>query len=330
MTNQKQTVLSDFNTYNVDDVIFDSVKENQIEEKGINGEKGQTIRFHKVYMQTKNPDGTVGDLIISTPKCFSFGVSKNMLSGSVKGYTLPLCLYSRDGATDEEKHFVQVFESIVDKCIDHVLDIKDEVDKFDLERRDLVKTKGGLNPLYYKRERYTDENGRTKLRVVPGTGPTLYAKLMYSAKTESIATKFYHAYETDEHGEEKELDPMNLISSETEKKYCYAQAALKFESIFIGSNDTICLQVKVQEAVIEPSSLGPKRLLKSSFTRPPVEKRVQMDNSMSSDSDQILVAPTTTKQASPDDDDKNSLVDEPVVTPRPVLRKKRIVKKANE
>ena len=42
-------------------------------------------------------------------------------------------------------------------------------------------------------------------------------------------------------------------------KYCFTTAAIKIESIFIGSK--ISLQVKLYEAVIEPQSSGMKRLL---------------------------------------------------------------------
>jgi len=63
-------------------------------------------------------------------------------------------------------------------------------------------------------------------------------------------------------------------------KYCYTQAAIKIESIFIGSR--ISLQVKLYEAVVEPTSTGMKRLLgrpkahskvlehKSNMSAPPV------------------------------------------------------------
>ena len=42
-------------------------------------------------------------------------------------------------------------------------------------------------------------------------------------------------------------------------KYCYTKAAVKIESIFIGSK--ISLQVKLYEAVIEPTAAGMRRLL---------------------------------------------------------------------
>jgi len=51
------------------------------------------------------------------------------------------------------------------------------------------------------------------------------------------------------------LDPLDLIG-----KYCFATAAVKIESIFIGNK--ISLQVKIYEADVEPQQSGTKRLIK--------------------------------------------------------------------
>ncbi len=39
---------------------------------------GSSFTYKRINISTKNPDGTVGDLIIPTERCFSFGVSANM------------------------------------------------------------------------------------------------------------------------------------------------------------------------------------------------------------------------------------------------------------
>ena len=89
--------------------------------------------------------------------------------------------------------------------------------------------------------------GKTVLRRIPGRGPTLYAKLIYYKKQDKFLTQFY-----DLDGESVEADTLM-------GKHCYAKSAVKIESIFIGSR--ISLQVKLYEAMVEPSKMGMKRLL---------------------------------------------------------------------
>jgi hypothetical protein len=65
-------------------------------------------------------------------------------------------------------------------------------------------------------------------------------------------------------------------------KYCYTNAAVKIESIFIGSR--ISLQVKLYEAVVEPSASGMKRLL----ARPKANSKVlEHQNNMISSSNNL-------------------------------------------
>ena len=224
------TTLTSASGYNVKNIIFSKPEVGNI--------PGGNLTFKRIRIGTKNPDGTTGDLILSTSELFSFGIQENtdMATGAVNGHVMPLCLWSKGGATDEEKEWTTTFDKIVDKCRDHVLGVKDEIEKYDLDESDLKK----LNPLYWKRE---------KGKIVEGMGPTLYAKLIESKKTSSILTAFSDS-ETDE-----DIDALSL-----KKQYCYVTAAIKIESIFIGNK--ISLQVKLYEGVIRKLSSGPKRLLR--------------------------------------------------------------------
>jgi len=206
---------------------------------------GPSISFQRINISTQNPDGSLGELVIPTGRLFSFGVSENTSpdTGKVNGWTLPLCLWNRDGASKEEKAWSDTFDSIVDRCIDHILENKEELDKYDLEKSDLKK----FNPLYWKKEKKI-VNGKAQLVVADGTGPTLYTKLIYSKKNEKFVTKFFDT-------EDNPIDPLELIG-----KYCYTTAAVKIESIFVGNK--ISLQVKLYEAVVEPVQSGMKRLLR--------------------------------------------------------------------
>jgi hypothetical protein len=236
----ENTQLTSASGYNTDRIIFSESQSGSIPNSV------PQINYKRINIQTRNDDGTTGDLILPTTKLFSFGVSENTNpeTGKVNGYVMPICLWNRDGASQEEKEWSETFDNIVEKCKDHLIEHKDEIERYELEKRDLKK----LNPLYWKKERGV---------VVPGTGPTLYTKLIVSKKQQKIISMFY-----DSDGES--LDPLSLKG-----KYCYATCAIKIESIFIGNK--ISLQVKLYECEARLMDTGMRRLMKR---RPPVQKRV--------------------------------------------------------
>jgi hypothetical protein len=250
------------------------------------------ISFKRITISTKNEDGTVGALILPTSKLFSFGVSENlsMDTGKVNGYVMPLCLHNRDGATQEEKEWTETFNNIVDQCKEHLIENKDEIEKYDLEMNDLKK----FNSLYYKKE---------KGKIVEGMGPTLYGKLIVSKKQDKIITMFY-----DFDGES--IDPLTLLG-----KYCNVKAAVKIESIFIGNK--ISLQVKLYECEVKLLQTGMKRLMK----RPKAQQRVLNSTPMKASNPL-----EETKETETDDinDSESDTEDTPVAKKKPV--KKRRVK----
>ena len=195
------------------------------------------INYKRVRISVKNPDGSVGDLILPTTEVFSFGIQENkdMNSGKVNGYTMPLCLWSKNGATEDEKNFSDTFNNIVDTCKEYLLDNRDEIERYELEDSDLKR----FNPLYWKKD---------KGKIVDGMGPTLYAKLIYSKKSDKILTLFSDSHDN------SDIDPMSLFG-----KYCFAEGAIKIESVFIGNK--ISLQVKLYEAVVRRLDQGMKKLL---------------------------------------------------------------------
>lgn len=200
-----------------------------------------TVKFKRIAIGTRNPDGTLGELVIPTLQVYSFGLSENVNPQTSKtdGYSVSLCLYSKDNPSEEQKKWVETFNAIVDHIKQYLLDHKDDIEKYELESADLKK----LNPLYYKKD---------KGKIVDGTGPTLYAKVMQNKKNDVITTPF-----CDENG--RDIDPLSILG-----KRCYATAAIKFEGIFIGAR--ISLQVKVYEAKIKLIDSAPKRFLQSQMS----------------------------------------------------------------
>lgn len=237
MSNQ----ISEAKSYNTKNMIFS---------EPINGSiPNSTIQFKRIMVKTKYKDGTIGDLLIPTERLYSFGVSVNTSqeTGKVTGYTMPMCMWTRDGTTEKEKTWTDKLDEIVENCKKHLVDNRDDIEKWDLELVDLKK----LNPLYFKRD---------KGKIVEGSGPKLYPKLIQSRKArernpdnDGIITDFYDTSNVS-------LNPLELVS-----KGCFVNGLIKIESIFIGSK--ITLQVKLSECEVElVERQGIRRLLRNRIT----------------------------------------------------------------
>lgn len=217
--------------YDIKNIIYSKPRDGSI--------PNSTVAFKRVQMGTRNPDGSIGELILSTERLFSFGLSPsvNMTTGKTDGYTLALCLWNMDAPSKQEKEFTDTFNKICEHASDYILEHRDDIGKYELEKADLKK----FNPMYWKKE---------KGKVVEGTGPMLYAKVLQNKKTDTITSLFY-----DENG--RDIEPMSLLN-----KQCYVKAAIKIEGIFIGSK--VSLQVKLHEAEVKLKDSGVKRLLRAS------------------------------------------------------------------
>lgn len=233
MTDTQLTVASGYDTSKM---IFSDPVDGKI--------PNSTLTYKRILISTLNKDGTTGDLILPTSELFSFGVSENKDMSNpdkVNGHVLPLCMWSRDGATPEEKEWTNTLDNIVKKCQEHLISVKEELKQPDLMPSDLRK----MNPLYIKK----NPDGTP----VEGRGPTLYVKLIQTKKKNQpqseakILSMFFN--EKDE-----SINPLDLLG-----KYCYVKAAIKIESIFIGGK--ITLQIKLYEATVRLMSSGMKRLL---------------------------------------------------------------------
>lgn len=260
MSSKPNTQLTDIETYDVKNIVFSDPVSGEIPDSK------PKIEFKRINISTINPDGTKGELILPTENLYSFGVCENrsMETNKVNGYTFPICLWNKNGPTDTEIQWTDKFNEIIETCIEHIVDVKDEIEMYELTKSDLTKSKGGLNPLYWKKERVKNEKtGKMELQNVPGRGPTLYAKLMYSKAKNIFMSQFYDT-------EGNNLEPLNLIG-----QHCFFRGAVKIESIFIGSK--ISIQVKIYEAEVEPVISGPKRLL----SRPKVVPKVVVESKQS-------------------------------------------------
>ena len=209
---------------------------------------GKKIKYFRIPVGVKNPDGTVGELVFPTERVFSYGVQENKNeNGKIDGYSVALCMWDRDGATQEQKDWLKGFGCGIEECKSHVMKVKDSIEKYDLEESELKR----FNPLYWKRE---------KGKIVEGRGPTLYPKLLVSRKENP--PKILTSFEDEASG--NDIDPLTLLG-----KYCFMTAAVKIESIFVGSK--ISPQVKLYEAIARPAQTRARKLL-----RPQMDKKVKL------------------------------------------------------
>ena len=138
--------LTSANGFNVNNIIFSKPQ--------AGGLKDTSVKFRRIYLSTKYADGSEGDLIISTPRIFSFGVSENMSQddkNKTNGFVFPLDLFDKNGASEDEKIFLDTFNKIVNHTKKHILDNKKELKLPSIDESDLKK----FNPIFYKKDKDT-------------------------------------------------------------------------------------------------------------------------------------------------------------------------------
>ena len=215
--------LSSYENITQDNIIFNEAKEFKV--------KDSKIKYKRIPIEVKYPNGKKGVLVVETPVLFSFGVSekKNQETGKLAGYSIPVCLWSKDSAPNpKELSFFETINNVVSMCQKH---LENEYGP------DLASSLS--SPFYYKQIEYTDKKGRTKTKVDESSSPVLYGKLIYSEKSRKILSLF-----KGKGG--KDLNPFKYIN-----QYCDVKLALIIEGIFISKTVT-SLQIKVHECYVKP------------------------------------------------------------------------------
>ena len=266
--------LTSASGYDVDNIVCSEPKLGEVPKNESKKSEGAAVNFMRIAINTKYPDGTVGDLIIPTPELFSFGVGENTSqeTGQVTGHTMSLCLWNRDRQTekyvptDDQREWTNTYTNIVNhvkkilmKYHQEGLLANDSFTKYAYaDTEDQQEEDGGLtsaafrgclsklNNLYWgkgkKKGISSGEDG------VFENGPTLYAKLIESKKKGKIVTQFYDYNDVP-------IDPLKQLMG----VYCNTLGAVKIESIFVGNS--ISLQVKLYEANCKILEGGMTRLL---------------------------------------------------------------------
>ena len=203
-------------------------------------------------------------MVIETPILFSFGVNekKNQETGKLVGYSIPVCLWSKDSEPNtQEKAFFDAINNVVAMCRLH---LESEYGA------DLASSMS--SPFYYKQVEYTDEKGKKKTKIDPLAAPVLYAKLIYSEKSKKILSLFKTKGN-------KDFNPFKYID-----QYCNVKMALIIEEIFISKTVT-SLQIKVHECYIKP--LKPRESLLTIEEED--EEREQSDIEENNESDDVNI-----------------------------------------
>ena len=226
--------LSSYDHLTPENIIFNEPKEYKV--------KDSKIKYKRIPIEVKYPNGKKGALVIDTPLLFFFGVSekKNQETNKLVGYSIPVCLWSKDSEPNaEEKAFLVVLNNLREICCQH---LESEYGP------DMASTLSSL--FCYKQVEYTDKQGKKKTRVDESAAPVLYAKLIYSDKSKKILSLFKTKGN-------KDLDPFKYVD-----QCCNVGMALIIEGIFISKTVT-SLQIKVHECQVKP--LKPRESLLTSI-----------------------------------------------------------------
>ena len=222
--------LSSYENITQENIIFNEAKEYKV--------KDSKIKYKRIPIEVKYPNGKKGALVLESPVLFSFGVSekKNQETNKLVGYSIPVCLWAKDSEpNNKEKAFLDVINNVTTFSQQH---LENEYGA------DLASTL--FPPFYYKQIEYTDKKGKKKTKKDESSSPVLYAKLIYSEKSKKILSLF-------KGNGGKDLNPFKYIN-----QYCNVKLALIIEGIFISKTVT-SLQIKVHECYVKP--LKPREAL---------------------------------------------------------------------
>ena len=215
--------LSSYENVTQDSIIFKEAKDYKV--------KDSKIKYKRIPIEIKYPNGKKGPLVVESPVLFSFGVSekKNQETNKLVGYSLPVCLWGKgEEPNTKERAFFDVINNVTGATRRY---LEDEYGP------DLASSLS--SPFYYKQIEYTDKKGKKKTKVDETSAPVLYAKLFYSEKSRKVLSLF-----KGKGG--KDLNPFKYIN-----QYCNVKLALIIEGIFISKTVT-SLQIKVHECYVKP------------------------------------------------------------------------------
>ncbi|CAH3166479.1 unnamed protein product [Porites lobata] len=131
----------DYENITQENIIFNEAKEYKV--------KDSKIKYKRIPIEVKYPNGKKGPLVVESPVLFSFGVNekKNQETGKLVGYSIPVCLWAKDSEpNNKEKAFFDVINNVTTLSQQH---LENEYEP------DLASSLS--SPFYYKQEEYMDK-----------------------------------------------------------------------------------------------------------------------------------------------------------------------------
>ena len=215
--------LSSFENITEDNIVFHTAKKHKV--------PNSKIKYQRIKIERKLPNGKFSPLVVETPFLFSFGISerKDQETNKISGYSIPVCLWKKDADPNQkETNFLNIINKVQDLCRDHLSREYGENEATCLS-----------DILYYKQIEYVDKKGKTKKKKDETSAPVLYVKLIYSSDTKKFSTIFRVKGN-------KEVKPLDY-----KDKYFNTRMAIIFDSIYLGKT-SISIQVKAHEVHILP------------------------------------------------------------------------------
>ena len=103
--------LSSYDNLTQENIIFNEAKEFKV--------KDSKIKYKRIPIEVKYPNGKKGALVTETPLLFSFGVNenKNQETNKLVVYSMPVCLWSKDSEPNtKEQAFFDVINNVTELC----------------------------------------------------------------------------------------------------------------------------------------------------------------------------------------------------------------------
>ena len=214
---------SSFENITEDDIVFHTAKKHKV--------LNSKIKYQRIKIERKLPNGKLTPLVVETPFLFSFGISerKDQETNKVSGYSIPVCLWKKDAEPNQkETNFLNIINKVQELCHDH------------LSRESSENQAASLSEiLYHKQIEQVDGKGKIKKKKDKSSAPVLYVKLIYSSDTKKLSTIFRVKGK-------KEVKPLDY-----KDKYFNTRMAIIFDSIYLGKT-SISIQVKAHEVHILP------------------------------------------------------------------------------
>ena len=215
--------LSSFENITEDNIVFQTAKKHKV--------PNSKIKYQRIKIERKLPNGKTTPLVVETPFLFSFGISerKDQETNKISGYSIPVCLWKKDAEPNQkERNFLNIINKVQELCRDHL-------------SRDYGENEASRlsDILYYKQNEYVDQKGKAKKKKDKTSAPVLYVKLIYSSDTKKFSTIFRVKGK-------KEVKPLDY-----KDKYFNTRMAIIFHSIYLRKN-SFSIQVKAHEVHILP------------------------------------------------------------------------------